>query len=323
EPPADDGHDSREIAGCVPARRGVCARRRRPDLHLRRPRTDDTGVPVNRTADATRRLICAAAVFAAAFAGSPMRAQVQTPDPAVLLTQARQFFEGLDYEHAVSALDQAIAVLEGRPAQDPSRRGLPAAYEMRARSQYGLGKEAEARADFVALLKADPVYTLTGQVSPKVVAMFDEVMKATVTTLKLAVTPATAEAPVDGVIVPATAGRRIAVGDPAVGVRQVGYRLVAQAAAIVSGQVAVIALALEGVSSVLAVATSPAGVQVIIDGVAHGRTEPGPPPPDYAERAARAGLSASVLSQVMMIPEMQPGAHVIEFKADCHVATQR
>src|SRR5262249_39622374 len=154
------------------------ARRRRPHLHLRRPGPDRTGVPVN------RRLSAAAAVFvllSVLLPASSARAQVQTPDPAVLLSQAKQFFEALDYEHAVSALDQAIGVPEGRRQQDPARRGLPGAYEMRARSQYGLSKEAEARADFVALLRIDPVYTLTGQVTPKVVAMFDEVMKATVT----------------------------------------------------------------------------------------------------------------------------------------------
>jgi tetratricopeptide (TPR) repeat protein len=258
----------------------------------------------------------------AAFA-SPALAQVQTPDPAVLLSQAKQFFDALDYEHAVSALDQAIVVLEGRPLQDPVRRSLPGAYEMRARSQFGLGKEPEARADFVALLKADPVYTLTGQVSPRVVAIFDEVMKATVTTMRLAVTPPTAEVRVDGVIVPATTTMPIAIGDHSITARQVGYRAVTQSAPIGAGQVNDITIALERVSSVLAVVTTPAGVQVIIDGVSHGKTDPGPPPPDYAERAAKAGVPASELSQVMLVAEMQPGAHVIEFKADCHVGTQR
>jgi hypothetical protein len=248
---------------------------------------------------------------------------VQTPDPAVLLSQAKQFFDALDYEHAVSALDQAIVVLEGRPLQDPVRRSLPGAYEMRARSQFGLGKEPEARADFVALLKADPVYTLTGQVSPRVVAIFDEVMKATVTTMRLAVTPPTAEVRVDGVIVPATTTMPIAIGDHSITARQVGYRAVTQSAPIGAGQMNDLTIALERVSSVLAVVTAPAGVQVIIDGVSHGKTGPGPPPPDYAERAAKAGVPASELSQVMVVAEMQPGAHVIEFKADCHVGTQR
>jgi len=271
----------------------------------------------------THLVSAAFVLLSAALAASPLLAQVQTPDPVVLLSQAKQFFDALDYEHAVSALDQAIIVLEGRPAQDPARRGLPGAYEMRARSQFGLGKETEARADFVALLKADPVYALTGQVSPRVVAIFDEVMKATVTTMKLTVTPPSAEVRVDGVLVPATTSMPIAVGEHTIAAKQLGYRAVTQPAAVVSGQIAEVTIALERVSSVLAVVTSPAGVQVIIDGVSHGKTEAGPPPPDYAERAARAGVPASELSQVMLVPEMQPGAHVIEFKADCHVGTQR
>jgi hypothetical protein len=254
---------------------------------------------------------------------APARAQVQTPDPAVLLSQAKQFFEALDYEHAVSALDQAIVVLEGRPADDPARRGLPSAYEMRARSQFGLSKEAEARADFVALLKADPVYTLTGQVSPRVVAIFDEVMKATVSTMKLTVTPPTAEVRIDGVLVRASASMPIAVGDHTIAAKQIGYRAITQAASVASGQVAEVTVALERVSSVLGVVTSPPGVQVIIDGISHGKTQNGPPPPDYAERAARAGVPASELSQVMLVAEIPPGAHVIELKADCYVGTQR
>jgi PDZ domain-containing protein/PEGA domain-containing protein len=267
--------------------------------------------------------LLALALLVLAVMPAPARAQVQTPDPAVLLSQAKQFFDALDYEHTVTALDQAIVVLEGRPPQDPARRGLPGAYEMRARSQFGLGKEAEARADFVALLKVDPVYTLTGQVSPRVVALFDEVMKATVSSMKLTVTPPTADVRVDGTVVGSTSSMPIAVGEHTITAKQAGYRAVAQTASVVSGQVADVTIALERVSSVLAVVTSPAGVQVIIDGVSHGKTQTGPPPADYAERAARAGVPASELSQVMLITEMQPGAHGIEFKADCLVGTLR
>src|SRR5204862_454340 len=152
-----------------------------------------------------------------------------------------------------------------------------------------------------------PVYTLSGQVSPRVVAMFDEVMKATVATMKLAVSPATAEVRVDGVIVPASTTMPIAIGDHTISAKQVGYRAVTQAAPIAAGQINDITIALERVSSVLAVVTAPSGVQVIIDGVSHGKTETGPPPPEYAERAAKAGVPASELSQVMLVAEIQPG----------------
>ena len=274
-----------------------------------------------------RRSLLAALLVVPWLSGGVARgaapAAQQTPDPAVLLTSAKSYFDLLDYEHAVSALDQAILVLEGRPPQDPARRGLPGAYEMRARSQFGLGKEAEARADFVLLLKADPIYTLTGQVSPRVLAMFDEVVKATVTTLKLSVTPTTAEVRVDGVLVQPTATMPIAIGDHVITAKQIGYRPVSQLAKVVTGEVSEATIALERVSSVLAIVTAPAGVQIAIDGVQHGTTEAGPPPPDYAERAARAGVPASELSQVMLVAEIAPGAHVIEFKRDCYVSTQR
>ena len=267
--------------------------------------------------------LVAAAVLVAALLPAAAFAQIQTPDPAVLLSQAKQFFDALDYEHAVTALDQAIVVLESRPPQDPVRKALPSAYEMRARAQFGLGKEAEARTDFVALLKADPVYTLTGQVSPRVVTMFDEVRKVTVTSVKLAVTPATAEVRVDGIMVPAATTMPIAVGDHTVAVAQVGYRAVTQTLRAASAEVAEVTIALERVSSVLTIVTAPPEVEVIIDGVSHGKSKPGAPPPEYAERAAKAGVPASELSQVMLVAELAPGAHVIDFKRDCHVGTQR
>jgi tetratricopeptide (TPR) repeat protein len=256
-------------------------------------------------------------------------AQVQTPDPATLLASAKNYFDMLDYEHAVAALDQAIVVMEGRcrdkecDPQDPARRLLPGAYEMRARSQFGLGKEAEARADFVALFKADPIYTLSGQVSPRVVTLFDEVQKATVTTLKLTVTPATAEVRVDGVIVPATTTMPIAIGDHQISAKRLGYRTVTQPAQIAAGDGTELTVVLERESSVLAIATAPPGVDVTIDGIPLNKTANGPPPADYAERAARAGVTVAELSQLMVVPAIAPGAHVIEFKRDCYVSTQR
>ena len=54
---------------------------------------------------------------------------------------------------------------------------------MRARSKFGLGNPDEARADFVSLLRVNPNYALTGQISPRVVTLFDETAAQTVTNL--------------------------------------------------------------------------------------------------------------------------------------------
>ena len=252
------------------------------------------------------------------------RAQIeQTVDPQVLMSEAKRVFDALDYEHAVRALDQVIAIVEGRPAQDPSRKQLALAYEMRARSRFGLGDQTGAAADFVALLKADPSYALNGQVSPRVVAIFNDAMRATITTLKLAVLPATAEVRLDGAVVPASGTIPIAIGEHVVTAKKLGYRTATQAVQTVAEKTAEMTLALERVSSVLAVATVPPEVEVVIDGISHGKTAAGPPSADYAEVAAKAGIPASELSSVMVVADLPPGSHVLEFKRDCHVRTER
>ena len=132
-------------------------------------------------------------------------------------------FDQLDYENTVKALDSAIGAIEARPTPE-AKRLLPSAYEMRARSLFGLDKMPEARADFVSLLKIDPGYQLTGQVSPRIMALFDEVAKLTVTELRFAVVPPDAEVLLDGVRVPSTATMPIAVGDHTITASRIGYK---------------------------------------------------------------------------------------------------
>ena len=91
-------------------------------------------------------------ILALAEAAAPAaRAQgVQTADSQVLLAEAKRNFDALDYDRTVAALDRVIAILEARPPQDPGRKDLPEAYEIRGRSRFGLGDQEGARADFVS-----------------------------------------------------------------------------------------------------------------------------------------------------------------------------
>ena len=151
--------------------------------------------------------------------------------------------------------------------------------------------------------------------------MFDEVAKATVTELRLVVVPADAEVLLDGDRVPATATMPIAVGDHTLS--RVAHRLQAGDAAVQRGRrraaAVVDSLALERVATVFRFVTAPAGVEVSIDGISHGITKPGPPPAEYAEKAARAGVPAAELSAVLTVTELPIGAHRIEFRKDCFV----
>jgi hypothetical protein len=240
-----------------------------------------------------------------------------------LVDQARAAFDQLDYENTVKALDSAIGAIEARPTPEV-RRLLPAAYDMRGRALFGLGKEVEARNDFVALLKVEPGYTLSGQVSPRIMAMFDEVFKANVTELRLAILPADAEVMLDGTRVPANGLMPIAVGDHTISASRLGYKAATQPFTAVAGAQAVVdTLSLERVATVMRFVTAPAGVEIVIDNISHGITKPGPPPAEYAEKAARAGVTAAELSAVLTVTPLPIGAHRIEFKKDCYVRAER
>src|SRR5688500_8925776 len=267
-------------------------------------------------------------VLVAAFiVVSSLAALAQTGDQLSnvkgLVDQARVSFEQLDYENTVKALDSAIGAIEARPTPEV-RRLLPSAYDMRARALFGLGKEDAARADFVALLKADPGYVLTGQMSPRIIAMYEEVSKATVTELRLTISPPDAEVLLDGNRIPSTGTMPIAVGDHTISVSRIGYKPATHPFTAVAGEAAVVeGLALERVATVFRFVTAPAGVEVVIDGISHGVTKAGPPPAEYAERAAKAGVPASELSAVLTVTELPVGAHRIQFKRTCFVTTER
>jgi hypothetical protein len=259
-------------------------------------------------------LVCASLAFAQADQLSNVKG---------LVDQARTAFDQLDYENTIKALDSAIAAIEARPTPE-ARRMLPTAYEMRARALFGLAKEAEARADFLSLVKVDPSYTLTGLVSPRIIAMYEEVVKNNVTELRLAITPADAEVLLDGTRVPASGTMPIAVGDHTLSASRIGFKQATHAFTAVAGAATVVdSLALERVATVFRFVTAPAGVEVVIDGISHGVTRPGPPPAEYADKAARAGVPAAELSAVLTVMELPIGTHRIQFKKDCFVLAER
>ena len=259
-------------------------------------------------------LVCASLSFAQADQLSNVKG---------LIDQARSAFDQLDYENTIKALDSAIAAIEARPTPE-ARRMLPTAYEMRARALFGLAKEVEAKADFLALVKVDPSYTLTGIVSPRIIAMYDDVVRTNVTELRLSITPADAEVLLDGNRVPANGTMPIAVGDHTLSATRIGFKQATHAFSAVAGAITVVdTLALERVATVFRFVTAPAGVEVVVDGISHGVTRPGPPPAEYADKAARAGVTAAELSAVLTVMEIPIGSHRIQFKKDCFVLAER
>ena len=73
----------------------------------------------------------------------------------------------------------------------------------------------------------------------------------------------------------------------------------------------------------LSIVTSPAEVEIVIDGISKGKTLAGPPPADYAPRASAAGVQMNALSAVLVAAELSTGAHRVEFRRPCYVPAER
>ena len=233
----------------------------------------------------------------------------QDTDAKVLISEARAYLDSLDYDKAGAALDRAIAIIETRPLQDPLGKDLVSAYAMRARSRFALGNQTGARSDFVSLLKTSPSYMLTEEVSPRVVALFNDALAATVTTLRLSVTPDTAEVRLDGVPVAVGENLKVVVGEHVVAAKQLGYRETTETVQVLAGPAVELSLTLERVSAVLRIMTSPSYVDVVIDGISHGKAAAGPPPAKDTES--------------MLVVDLPLGTHLIEFRRDCYVGAER
>lgn len=275
---------------------------------------------VHRVPQMHRALV--ALVICLAFGASVFAQADQLSNVKGLVDQARAAFDQLDYENTIKSLDSAIGAIEARPTPE-AKPLLPQAYDMRARALFGLGKDNDGRADFISLARVEPGYVLPGQVSPKILAVWDEVLKANVTELRLTILPADAEVLLDGARVPANGTLPIAVGDHTLSVSRIGYRQVTQPFTAAAGAATVVdSLVLERTATVFRFVTAPAGVEVVIDGISHGRTSPGPPPPEYAEKATRAGVPVAELSAVLTVTDLPIGAHRIEFRKDCYVRAE-
>jgi tetratricopeptide (TPR) repeat protein len=246
---------------------------------------------------------------AAALAGAAQQSNAEA-----LYQEARRLFDALEYEQAVPALDQAVAALEAMPADATRNERLASVFEMRARSKFGLGDQDGARADFVQLLTLAPGHALSGQISPRVVALFEEVAAGTVTNLTITVTPATAAVFLDGIAIAGPGTIRVAVGEHVVTAEQPGYGPARETVTASTATPAEVALTLERVSSVIRITTAPADVEVKVDGVTIGRTAP----------AAEAGAAATVASAPLVVGDVASGVHTIELSKACYTtATQR
>lgn len=269
----------------------------------------------------TRALLLAGVFALGAF---PATSRAQAPDAEVQqqLSEAQRHFESLEYEQAIPSAERAITLLQGRQGE-AAKHSLATALEIRARSRYGLGDSDAARRDFVDLLKAEPGYTLSGQVSRRVVEVFNDAKSATVSTLRLTLDPADAAVLVDGTRVTTSGDIPVLVGRHTVVASRSGFDSRTEDFAVEAGTPLRRTLTLKRSSAVITIVTSPADVDVVVDGVPRGRTVRGTLPTDVSSRATSAGISAADEVGSLVLANFAAGSHRVELKRACFATVER
>jgi hypothetical protein len=92
---------------------------------------------------------------------------------------------------------------------------------------------------------------------------------------------------------------------------------------VTPGETKQFSLTLERTSSVLFVVTVPPEVDVIVDGLARGRTTAGPLPPAYETLPADLGVAPELVSQPFVLGDLTPGVHVMQYRKACYVTEER
>jgi hypothetical protein len=245
--------------------------------------------------------------------GAPAAQQVTPPaqEPAgaleLLFDQGKRLADTFKHEEAIALFDRLIQTLTtGGPdggIQQPEL--LVLAYEQRARARFAFGDSPGAERDFAGLLALKPDFKLDATVSPKVMTVLENVRRLTVGQLALQLTP-------PGEIT--ISGRTYAVadvplivdlksGEHVVSVSRTNFTPFEQTITVNPNELAALTIALERVAATVSVVTATEGVQVWLDGVSKGSTQPG------------SGAGSAALD----IPEVALGDHKLRLVRDCYV----
>ncbi len=271
--------------------------------------------------------IALAAIIACLALPNPSAAATGLPQAGSgldVLAEARKAYDAQDYAGALPLLNQAISKIEVQVASDPAVVAvLVTALEMRARCKAFKQDWEGARADFKLLLERDPRYDLPASTSPRIRTHFAEVKKLNISDVQISVTPQDAQAEVDGKSIAVDKGPLtlpLVVGSHMLTAKRLGYAPYSkpfQVAATTPNQA--VAAEMERVSAVVRVVTSPAGVEVVIDGTSKGTTVPGPAPAEFADALARKNATLATASAPLVIADVTPGAHTVEFRKECYM----
>ncbi len=239
-----------------------------------------------------------------------------------ILAVANQKLEDLELPEALARFTEVIdGYLSGQlPSSTPlTRQIVGQAYEGRARTYANLGREAEAAADFEALIRFDPTWPIDRETtSPKIVALYDKVRKRVVGVFALKTEPPGALVSLNGESIGRSPvfDRELPSGTYKLEVTAEGYDPTTESFTLEGGDRVDRAIRLVPNARDILVATSPAGATVLVDDEPRGSTF-GTAGPEYATVAQQLGVELTDISAPLLVGHLSPGGHHLKVTKEC------
>lgn len=229
-----------------------------------------------------------------------------------------------DRDGAAARFETILAALE------PSAKTLDAAWTKDLCEVYNWmavlddripGKQAHAARRLEALLDLDPDCEIDRTVTNRRLQnAFDALRAQKFGRIKLALDPPDGLLTLDGKPRRMEAGlHHLSPGPHTLAYARIGYQGQDLRMEVAAKDTRPVEFKLDRVSSVVTVYTSPAGVEVLVDGKSRGVTK-GQVPAALGYLADRAGVKPEQLSEGFRISELAPGKHLVEFRLACHRA---
>jgi len=278
---------------------------------------------------ASARAIAACVLLAAMGGVAPSRA-IEEEDIAGQLARYGQLFQqgkshldDLDFAEAINAFGQILdAYKTGQiPMVTPDAHTLVAkSFEGRALAFANLGKNAEATADFEALVRFDPSYqiNLTG-ISPKIIKLYTGVRRKVVGVVSVETDPLGAEVKLGDQSLGPTpvADREVVSGTYRLEISKAGFDPIQEDVEVEAGGRLERKLKLVPNARSVRVSTTPRDVKILVDGTERGSTF-GTAGAEFEQVAGEMGLSLADISEPLLVENLTPGHHEILLRKDCY-----
>lgn len=226
-----------------------------------------------------------------------------------------------DRDGASARFEQVLATLE------PKGRALDAEWTQILCETYNWlavlddrtpAKKARAPKHLEAILDLQPDFEIDRNLTnARLQGLFDNLRAQKLARLKLTATPEGGVLTVDGKVRPAgVLPRYLAPGPHTLMYAKPGFQSVQLQVELVLKEAKALDFKLERVSSTVTLHTAPAGAEVILDGKPLGATR-GMADGSARALAEKAGVPVEQLSEPIVLADLAPGSHILEFRAPC------